>query len=178
MGQINGSGPSPLGRRVVLSSNFTRPSDTTTYANFDLVANSTTAGSVVPLSWAAARIAGGGGLVRRVTIRKSGAVLTLAAFSLHLYTNAPTCTNGDNGAWLTTMSGWLGRSTSSTMAQAFSDGAASTHEFTDTAGQLFNGGCPFQLASGQTLYGLLQVSAAYVPVSAEVFTVDLDIEQD
>jgi hypothetical protein len=39
--------------RNIVSARFTRPSDTTAYASGDLVANSTTAGSVVPMSFPA-----------------------------------------------------------------------------------------------------------------------------
>lgn len=178
MGQIFPSGGTLLGRRVMVSANFTRPSDTTAYAIGDLVANSTTAGSVVPLSWTAARIAAGGGIIKKVTIRKSSTTTSSTSFRLHLYTSSPTCTNGDNGAWLTTMSGWLGTTVATTQAVVFSDGTAGLYQFFDVAGANIIGGLPFQLASGQTLYGLLEARAGYAPTSAEVFTVDLDIEQD
>ena len=41
----------PLGDFFNQSQSFTRPGDTTPYASGDLVANSTTAGSVVPLTF-------------------------------------------------------------------------------------------------------------------------------
>jgi hypothetical protein len=68
------------------SATFTRPADTNVYASGDLVANSTTAGSVAPMAFTIGRDAlGKGGMVRRVRLRKSGTSITNASFRLHLY---------------------------------------------------------------------------------------------
>jgi hypothetical protein len=64
---------------------FTRPADTTTYASGDLVANNTTAGSVVPLTFTAVtRSAGDSVRIERARINTSNALLTNASFRLHL----------------------------------------------------------------------------------------------
>ncbi len=154
----------------IATATFTRPADTTQYASGDLVANSTTAGSVVPMSFVVARSTGGSGMVRRARVRKSGAILTSASFRLHLYSASPTLTNGDNAAWLTTVSGYLG-SIDITLDKAFSDAAAG--QGTPNTGAEVN-----FVTTVQTLYGLLEARATYTPASAEVFTVDLEVIQN
>lgn len=158
------------------SANFTRPADTTAYASGDLVANSTTAGSVVPLSWTAARIAAGNFLVRRARLKKSTASLTNASFRLHLYAADPSAAsgiaNGDNGAWSTKHASYLG-SIAIVVDKAFSDPAAGAQGAPDSGADI-----QVALGSGQTIYGLLEARGAYTPGNAEVFTVELEIHQN
>lgn len=157
---------------LVAASQFTRPANVTAYASGDLVANSVTAGSVVALSFVVARVAAGSGMVRRARIKTSSTVLTNAQFRLHLYTTTPTVTNGDNGVWLSTQAATYIGAIDTTVDQAFSDGA--TGLGAPLAGSEIN----FALASGQTIYGLLEVRAAYTPTSAETFDVALECLRD
>lgn len=159
------------GYSAVASANFTRPADTNAYALGDLVANNTTAGSVAPMQFTVARVAAGSGMIRRARLKKSTAGLTNAQFRLHLYTASPTVTNGDNGAWLTTLSGYIG-AYDFTLDRAFSDGAYGS------AVPLVGGEMAFKLSSGQIIYGLLEARAGYAPGNAEVFTVELEVYQD
>lgn len=148
---------------ISTSTSFTRPADTTAYAANDLVANSTTAGSVVPMSFTIPKLSGF--KLYKVSIARSNATVTNAKFNLHLYGLSPTCSNGDNGAWLTTASNWLGSFAVDGSTQTFSD--------TSTA-YAISATYPFLLLpAGRTIYGLLQATAAYTPASAEVFTVTL-----
>lgn len=156
------------------SANFNRPADTTAYASGDLVANNTTAGSVTPLSWTAPRYATGSGQIRLARLKKSAVSVSNAVFRLHLYTASPTIANGDNGVWSTTHSGYLG-------SFEFDLTAGTGRVFTDAS---YTTGTPsvgteagFDLASGSTIYGLLEARGAYTPASAETFTVDLQIVQ-
>jgi hypothetical protein len=50
--------------------------------------------------------------------------------------------------------------------------------FTDGAAGDASADMAVKLASGTTLYGLLEARAAYTPVSAEVFTATLDVLND
>lgn len=144
---------------------FTRPSDTTAYADTDLVANSTTAGSVVPLSWVLPY--GHTYLLHGIRLRKSGTTATNGSFRLHLYAASPVPTNGDNGTWLTTqVDDYLGN-TGTVVMLGFSDGSGVTAPLTTPLGI-------YGLAS-RTIYGLLEAKAAYTPASAEVFTAQLII---
>lgn len=150
------------------SGSFNRPADTTAYAAGDLVANSTTAGSVTPVGLVAARVALGGLSIRRMRLRKSTTSLTNASFRVHAYSVQPTVSNGDNGAWLTPMSGYLG-AFDVTMDKAHSDGAS---------GQgvpMVGSEVSAKLASGQTVYFLVEARAAYTPGSGETFTVEGEV---
>lgn len=164
-----------VGIIVVPSSNFNRPGDTTAYAVGDAVSNSTTAGSVVALSWTAARIATGNFYVRRAKIKTSSTSVTSAAFRLHLYGADPTTStgivNGDNAAFSTKVGSYLG-AIDITVSQAFSDAAVGIGA--PNVGSEVN----VVLASGSTLYGLLEARGAYTPTNAETFTVDLEIWQN
>lgn len=143
----------------------TRPADTTAYASGDLIANSTTAGSVVLPTCVVARFAAGSGLLTRfrlytnVTTGWGSAVITI-----NLWSAQPTYTNGDNGAYAvaTGAAGYLGQ-TQVTLTQ-FGDGAAGQGAI--SVGN-FAG---LKLASGQVIYWDMQVAAALTPISGQTFT--------
>ena len=159
------------GRSVTsVEATFNRPADTLAYASGDLVANSTTAGSVTALSLSVARVAAGGVSIRRVRLGKSTANITNASFRVHFYTASPTPTNGDNGAWLTSgAASYLG-SIDIVMDRAFSDGAASV------AGPVPD--INIRLASGTAIFALIEARAAYAPASAETFGLMVEAVQD
>lgn len=153
------------------TSNFTRPNDSTPYAVGDLVANSTTNTAVVPLSWLITGNAHGAVYARRVKLKKSTNVTTNAQFRVHLYTTAPTVSNGDNGAWLSIEAGYLG-SLDVTVDKAFSDPAS------NGLGVPMTGtGTEIELPGGQdvTIYGLVEARAAYTPGAQEIITVNLEV---
>ena len=152
---------------VVTSWSFVRPADITAYASGDLVANSTTAGSVIPLTFNV-RNENIGSIVRRIRMRKTSTSVSGSSFRVHLYNSSPTVTNGDNGAWLSTTSGYIG-SFDVTIDKAFSDGAGG-------AG-VANNGVDINLIYG-TVYGLVEARGAYTPTSAETFTVELEVVCD
>lgn len=155
-----------------MTGSFTRPSDTTAYASGDLVANSTTAGSVTPVE---IRHIGnkpsGTAIIRRVILRKSGTSTTNASFRVHLYrTSSITCANGDNGAWSTNaIADYIG-AFDATVDRAFTDGAfgAAVPVVGSEFLIKFSGGV-------QSVYALVEARAAYTPASAEVFTIGLDL---
>jgi len=154
----------------IASGNFTRPNDTNAYASGDLVANNTTAGSVVPVSLTVGRFAAAFGRIKRVRLMKSNATLTNAQFRVHFYTASPTAANGDNGAWSTSQSATYLGSVDITQDKAFTDGAVGVSATTD----MF-----FRAAAGvQTIFALLEARAAYTPAANEVFTITAEIEQD
>lgn len=151
---------------------FNRPNDTTAYASGDLVANSTTAGSVAAMQFSVARAAAGSGMIRRARIRKTGTGITNASFRLHLYNAAPTASNGDNGAWLTSGSADYVGAFDVTVDRAFTDGAAGNG--VPVSGSEVN----FKLSSGLVLFGLLEARGAYTPASGETFLVELEVIQN
>lgn len=159
------------------SSTITRPADTTAYASGDLVANSTTAGSVAALQFTtAARISGGSGAIVGAAIQKSTTGVANAAFRLHLFTTIPTFTSaGDNSAISTVVQasgkGYLGYVDITTMI-AFSDVACGTGAPDNSRGSI-----PYK-ATAQIIYGIVEARGAYTPGNAEVFTVSICALQD
>ncbi|HEX8415643.1 MAG TPA: hypothetical protein VF637_17450, partial [Sphingomicrobium sp.] len=89
----------------IVSQTFTRPADAAAYLVGDLIANSTTAGSVAPMQFAAARINAGTGNIRRARILSSAVTDANQQLRLHLFRNAPTSTVGDNGVFAGSMNG-------------------------------------------------------------------------
>ena len=159
------------GRSVTsVEATFNRPADTLAYASGDLVANSTTAGSVTALSLGVARVAAGGVSIRRVRLRKSNAGVTNASFRVHFYTAAPTATNGDNGVWLTSGVASYRGSIDVVMDRAFSDGAAGVAALSPDIN--------IRLASGTAIFALIEARAAYAPASAETFGLMVEAVQD
>jgi hypothetical protein len=153
----------------IVYDSFTRPADGNAYTSGDLVANSTTAASVVPMTFAFQDWARGG-LIRRCRIRKSGTSVTSASFRLHLYTSkAITCANGDNGAWSTNLASNYVGAFDITVDKAFTDGASGNG--IPIMGSEIN----FQR---NTYYGLLEARDAYTPSSAETFLVELEVMYD
>lgn len=165
-----------VGYAAIPAASMTRPADTTAYAAGDLVGNSTTAGSVTPLAITAARVAAGSLLASRVRLRKSGTELTAATFRVYLFSAAPTVANGDNGALSIAGSanciGWadvsMATRADSTTANPFSDGAFGFGDLNSLVA----------LASGQTVWALIEARAAYTPASGETFAVTLEVAQN
>lgn len=149
-----------------ISGSFTRPADTTAYAVGDLVANSVTAGSVVPVTLAATFSSGGNFRMDRVRLQKSNVILTNAQFRVHFYTTSViTFANGDNGAWSTNQSANYIGSFDITMDKAFTDGAS---------GLVICGLNSVSLDTGFGVSAVIEARAAYTPASAEIFTVTLE----
>lgn len=145
---------------------ITRPSDTNVYAATDLVANSTTAGSVTPLSfdfgstqplW-----------LRSIIIRKTKADVTNASFRVWLLSASPTVTNGDNGAiagaWLSTV---LCEPIVVDTSVILSGGGAIGQSLFDPGLLRIPGG---------TIYALVEANGAYTPASAEVLTIEISAQ--
>jgi hypothetical protein len=156
-----------------ISAAFTRPNNTTAYSSGNLVANSVTAGSVVPMQLAL----GNGfpqGMTRivRARLSKSGTSPTNASFRIHLYETNPTPANGDGAAWSTDQAAhWLGNIDVTSML-AFTDGCMGTGSAT-AGSEMF-----LRLASGKIVYALLEARAAYTPAANEVFTLTLEDVSD
>lgn len=161
------------------SANFTRPSNTTAYAGGDLIANSETAASVVPMSWTLPGTVGGLVKIRRALVRKTATSITNADIRVHLFSASPTVsTNGDNAAFLTVVSGLASHlgSIYVPMGQPLADGAIGWGVPLDYS-ETYAADMIVRPSSGRLIYGLLLAKAAYTPASAEVFTVELEFER-
>lgn len=159
---------------VITSNTITRPADTTAYAVGDLVANSTTAGSVTPFSFASvsdptiSSNTDGSAMVRidRVRFQTNNTSLTNASFRVHFYRASPTVTNGDNGAWLTAITSYVG-AFDMTLDRAFSDGAQGSGV------PLVGSGTVITLPA-TTLYALVEARGAYTPASGQTFNLVIE----
>lgn len=148
-------------------STFTRPADTTAYAIGDLIANSTTAGSVTPLSFTGATLTGSGGKGRiaRWIGWKSGTAAAVIRY--HFLKTAHAVTNGDNGALVFTsldLDNYLG---------AFDVSFVGTYDAIGASGGTLAEGAPvgdrpleYVLASGDTIYVFAQAMSAFTPANA------------
>lgn len=164
-----------------VSNFFLRPGDTNAYASGDLVANSTSAGSVLPLKFESntSELPQGSfapGYIPAIRLHKSTATLTNALFRVHLYRDLPTFTSsGDNGVFSTVVATgnlfWR-CSYDIQFIQATADGASGLAVPTDGViiPQIFD-------PSGSPIYALIEARAAYSPGNAERFDVRLLMER-
>lgn len=161
------------GTTAIAVASFARPANTTAYAAGQLVANSTVAGSVAPLSFTVARANDKTGMIRRCRLMTSSPSLVNASFRVHFYDASPIASNGDGGTWLTDKAvNYLG-GCDVTLDRAFTDGAKGL------AAPLTGSEINFRPASGtQLVYALVEARAAYTPTSAETFTIALEVLQD
>jgi hypothetical protein len=150
------------GIAFVANATFTRPSDTTAYASGDMVANSTTAGSVAALQFLTATPVAGVGRIDAVRIRKSGTSTTNASFRVHFFNTAPTIASGDNAAFSTSGSSTYIGAMDVTVDRAFTDGSCGRGTPVTVSPILLT-------TNNTTLFGLVEARGAYTPASGEVF---------
>lgn len=149
---------------------MTKVSGTTAYDANDLIANSATAGSVTPLSWATNGV-GTAGHISRVRVAKSSNVATQASFRIHLFSASPVVNNGDNGAFsITTAQYYIASVAADMTTGGFAGTAYLWKSFEITNGAVFK--LP---ALNSRIYGLIQAIGTYTPTSSEVFEITLEI---
>lgn len=163
------------GESAVAGASFSRPANTTAYSIGDLVADNVTAGSVTPITIAAARInAGTGSIVRcRLSTNKTGLAGT-EVFRVHLFKNAPTVANGDNGVFLPAGIAAIHLGYFEiTLESVFSDGAKGIAMPAVGSQIVFDAG-----AGTQNIFALIEARTTYTPASGETFTVALEVLRD
>jgi hypothetical protein len=152
---------------------LTRPADTTAYAVSDLVASSTTAGSVAVPSGSMVRVAAGSGLLAQMNLYSSHTTgLSGTTMTVRLWSAAPTYTNGDNGAYAVATGAASFIAKFSGTFEQFADGAVAV--LTPNSGTALL----LKLAAGQTVYWDLQTNAIFTPQSGATFTLVPQIAQD
>ena len=185
--KVNSSGELVLGDNetsVQAATELTRPTDTNAYAIADAVANSTTAGSVVPLQFTAARSAGGSGRVTGAQLIVDSAT-AFGAIRLHLFNTTPFAAAGfqaDNSALALT---YTALKTGSAGANPNYIGFIDFTTFNaQSASAVSNGICDltelnFDCAAGsQVIFGLLEARAVFTPANGGKFDVSLQVIQD
>lgn len=157
---------------IVTASGFTRPANTTAYAVGDLIANNATAGSVTPITLAVARANDKTGMVRRLRLKTTDTGFAGQTVRAHLYQDSPTVTNGDNGAWLSIASGYLGYADIA-LDRVFSDSIMGLG--VPAVGGEFN----FAPHSGtENIFALLESRAVATPQSASTWTLTAEAHQN
>jgi hypothetical protein len=163
--------------RAVASATITRPANTDAY----------TAGDVITATVAAvcefedvARVAGGGGTIRAAMLLDSAYVATSLLADLFLFDTAPAI-DADNAAWtptdaeLLTLVGVIRFETAATWSPGDLTAGAGGNNVYLARGVNLEYLCA---AEDTSLYGVLVARNAYVPVSGEVWTLKLMIDQD
>jgi hypothetical protein len=173
----------------IITVSFTRPADTVAYAVNDAMTNSTSAPSVITLT-GCGRVNGGSGIIKSIEMIDSANQATALTANLWLYdtTYVP---NNDNtpftpsDAELSTLIGvWELRGSSAGNSTA---GAGGNRLFqgqreggNSAGGAIVIPNEPIFVCGGGTtsLFAALVAKNAYTPVSGEVFTFRIHVEQD
>ncbi len=158
-----------------LEASYTRPANTTTYAAGDVLAESTSAATILTFA-NAARAVGGGGVIQNAVMVDSAAETLKPSIELYLFDTAPAMEN-DNEAWAPTdaeMEKCLGVIVfDGTATGKFKAGSGNGVVAADALS------LSYQCAAASTsLFGIAVVRNAYVPVSAEKFTFRLAAIRD
>ena len=150
----------------------TRPNTTPSYTSGMLIANSATAGSVTPVALTVARANDKSVMLRRVRLKSTNTGAAGQTIRVHFYKDAPTCTNGDGAAWLTTESNYLG-AVDVTLNKTFSDaikGIGVPNEGTEINCMPSSG--------TQTIYALLEARSSFSGVAGTVLTLAVEVLQN
>lgn len=155
------------------SQTFTRPADATPYTALDLVANSTTAGSVAFGTLAVARVAAGSCRINRLRLYTNHTTgLSGVSMRVRLWTAQPAYGAGDNGGYTVT-SGAAGHLGSFSGAfEQLNDGALAILA-PDTGPSL-----TLKLGSGQAVWWDLQTLTNFTPQSGKTFTCVAEVDQN
>ncbi|MEE7625448.1 hypothetical protein V3O24_04680 [Methylobacter sp. Wu8] len=164
-------------RHTRLTAALTRPADTAAYADGDIIANSDTA-PVVNVLTGAALANGRGGIINNLILIDSNKAATAADLELWFFNSAYTATN-DNAAFAPTDAE---AESVELIVKLPASGA-----IIGNAGAAAAGNRIYQIndinknfkcaANSQNLWWALVLRSAYTPVSAEKFTLKLDIAQ-
>lgn len=167
--------PAVIGNTIVVSSEFTRPADTTAYGISDAVNNSTSAPTLLTIA-GVARINGYGGIICGIRI-STNLKSIVPAFRVHLFNVSNPTLSADNAAWkeLYADAGKrVGYYDMPAMNTAVDAANSDTSRSVD-----FNVRLPFMCAaSDRSLYIALETLTAFTPASGQKFTVTLHVAQD
>lgn len=158
------------GYTTLTAVDFVRPADVVAYGVNDAIADSTTAPTILTFT-NAARTAGGSGYVVRARVMTDQSA-NVAVYRLHLFRSTVAAIN-DNAPFTTLIAnranylGYIEFPAASTEGTG-SDAAVTQNLDTRLA----------FVASGTSLFGILQTKLGFTPVSGQRFYVELGIEQN
>lgn len=164
------------GITVIRSVSKTRPADTTAYAAGDVINESTSAGTVWTFA-DAARMLGGSGIINKVEIVDYAYVATTLQCELWLF-NTTVGADFDNAVFTPTDAELLTRVAVIPISTAYvGDATAGTGGNVSLTSGVVNQSFKCAIAD-DSLYGVLVARNAYVPISGEIFNIQLFIYQD
>jgi hypothetical protein len=190
-----GFGSSTGGFTPRITATMSRPADNTAYSVGDLIGNSGTAASVVPITFTVARVAGGSGRITgcRCVVSAASGTIVLPAFDLLLFrpeTSIPFAAAGypaDNAALNISLAAMKEKvaifsfSATGWRNQAGGATAAGPAVYASVKLNSDRAYAPFNLASTglATLLGVLQAQNTWTPTGV-INTIDfaLDVDQD
>jgi hypothetical protein len=162
---------------------LTRPSDTTSYSQGDLIANDTDEADVVPMRFGVGKLGHGAGKVVGGRLHKDDETVTNADFILHLFTAEPNPAVGDNaqlnssGTYaVASLESYIGSITFDMTTGAAATSGSVTESVALTAPLYFD--LELETNAGRVIYGLLEADAGYAPASGEIFKIWLHIENE
>jgi len=166
---------------------FTRPADTNAYAAGDAMATTTTAGSVVPLTFTASRVEGFSGHIVGADLILDSAT-AFGWMRLWLFNNAPFAAAGyqaDNSALALTYAALTTGAAGALPAQVGLIGYIDFDTFIARSSSALATGVmqyatlPYAPANAsKAIYGVYEAMAAFTPKSAGKFTTVLHVVQD
>lgn len=163
-------------RGRTIAANFTRPADTTAYAAGDVVADSTSAPTIITFARAAKEV-GGHGIIQEAIVVSSQNAATKPDLELWLFDTAITMDN-DNAAFtptdaeLRTLIGVIAFPVAS-FKVGDAGAAAAGNVICDVQGLNLQVNT---VNTSNAIYGVLVVRNAYAPASAERFDIRLKIK--
>lgn len=169
-----------VGRSAVVGNTVTRPADTATYAVGDLIANSTTAGSVVPLAIPVSRSNDATVVLRGIRVKVNDTAWKNSTIRVHLFKDQPTVAVGDNGVlnasetYAFSESNYLGSVDVSLLKQTNDGYAKGSARLTDgTLAEVID-----PSTGTINIYGLLETRTAVTPGSGKVFSLVVEVIRD
>lgn len=172
---VGPTNPLPVkGGLVVVSGEFTRPSDTTAYAIGDVIGNSTSAATPLEISGCARVNAGSGYIVRAAFIADQKSITP--SVRVHVFNAAPTQSN-DNAAHRALYAD-VSKRVGEFVLGPLSTPADTTNSTLSRAVDM-NLRIPFVTGGSTTsLYFIFEALTAFTPASAGKFTLQLVIDQN
>lgn len=159
------------GLATITGGTFTRPADTNAYAVGDIIANSVTAGSCLPITVPAGYFQASVGQLRRARLKVNDSAWLNAQIFVHMFKNAPTYANGDNAAFAAglTESNYLG-AFDVTLDRSFSDPMVKGIGVPRVGSEM-----NFDCAAGSVnLYAVLETRTVITPGSGKIFTLTVE----
>jgi len=172
---VDVNNPFPISRYKKASVEFARPADTTAYAALDVIADSTSAPTILTFSNVARGVGGSGAIIRARIMTDSTAPSTASAvFVLHLFHAQPASLINDNSPYPMIYTNKDKRIGKLTFPAATTEGTGSTA----CSARISNDYLAFICeATSTNIYGILQTNTVFTPTSAQNFYIDLIIDQ-